>query len=147
MVVQIGVVKELFLRGSEISIVGSFEISALISDKVAVLLGGGRINVLSSINCVLASSTGPIIVKHIHCVNLLAMGDRHPIIMGYSKANRFYARRSHIQRLTAREAYLGELCSIDEVESVERLVFLDPHTYVKRAGSIGEVLYSYKIAE
>ncbi|MEM2025627.1 MAG: hypothetical protein QXW94_04985 [Desulfurococcaceae archaeon] len=144
MVVRIGSVEDVHLKDVDVLVVGLFKVSAVLSEKTAVLIGEGIVNILSSLKCILVSTVGPIVVNQAHCVNLLAVGEKQPVALGFAKAKRVFARKAYIQRLNTREAYLGDLCSIDLLEHADRLIFADPHTYIKRAKSIGEVYYAYE---
>ena len=142
-----GKVHERFLKDSEVYVLGSMEVGVLVSEKVAVLIGSGKVGLLASNTCIVFSTRKPLAIGSAYCGVALLVGANAPLLVGYLKSNKAFVRKAHVQRLCASEATLSSLCAIDELEVSERTVFTDPHTYVKKVISIGDVSYSYRLCD
>lgn len=147
MVTLTGKIKKEHVEGSEVYAVGSLRVGVLNAEKIAVVVGSGKVELLVSSNCILVSSRRPLIVGYAYCGSALLLGGKSPIVVEYLRSGRVYARKAYIQRLKALESFLGELCAVGEVEVAGKTVFMDPHMYMNTVISLGEVGYAYRIPE
>ncbi|MEM0246666.1 MAG: hypothetical protein QXG15_02510 [Desulfurococcaceae archaeon] len=147
MVILVGKIRRGYVRDSEVYFVGFLNANIITSDNVAVLIGSGKVGLLVSNTCILTTLRKPLVINTAYCGSALLIGSKSPIAVGYVKAGKVYARRIYAQKLEAREAVLGELCIIDEVDVTERTTFIDPYMYIKKAVSLGRVDYAYKVLE
>lgn len=144
MVVTVGKLNKEFLRDREVYVVGLIKAGIIIGDNEVVLLGGGKIDLLASRKCIVATIRKPLIISNAYCNSMITIGSRNPVAVGYLKADKLYARRTYIGRLKVSEANLSELCVIDELEYAEKLTFIDPHLYIRRIGELKDIYYAYK---
>jgi hypothetical protein len=138
-----GKIKKGVLKNSEVHAVGSFNVGILTAEKEATLIGRGRVDLLASRKCIIASSHKPLILGNVYCGSIVAIGSKSPVVIGYLRANKVYARKTYIGKLHASEVVLSELCVIDELEYAERLVFVDPHMYIRKIDEAKNIDYAY----
>lgn len=147
MVVFVGNARRGILHEDEVFAVGTFSIDIAVGRRLAMFVGGGRLGVLAGGDCYLISRGKPIIVNSVHCYNLVAVGSRNPILANTIRCKRIYARRLVVDELEASTAVLGEMCVVGNLVKADRLVFTDPHTYLKKHGYIGELIFAYEVRE
>ncbi|MGC8982159.1 MAG: hypothetical protein ACP5KA_00155 [Desulfurococcaceae archaeon] len=147
MTVLFGKASESYVKSSELLAVGVFRLGIVVAEKEALLIGSGRVDVLAGFKCVLVATGGPLVVNVAHCVEVVAFGGKHPVLVGTLRSEGVYARRTYVKELHARKAVLGELCAIENLDCTEKVVFTDPHTYVVNVESVGEVEFAYSTLE
>lgn len=147
MVILVGRIRKEYVRDSEVYFIGLLRVNIVASDNLVVLVGGGRVELLVSNTCILVALRKPLVLNAVYCGSALLVGSKGPIAAGYVKAGKVYARKIYAQKLEALEAVLGELCTIDEINVVEKTTFVDPHMYIKKAVSLGKVDYAYKVLD
>lgn len=134
------------LRDREVYVIGIFKIDVLIAYETCVLIGGGRVGLLISDKCILMSMRNPLIIGSVFCRSLVGIGSKYPLILNYVKTRDLYVRKTHIGILEADKAVLGELCVIEELTRAREIVFTDPHTYIHKLDSVGEIVFTYDIS-
>lgn len=144
MVFITGRLKQEYLRDVEIYVIGEIRASMVISDEVLVVIGGGKIDLIVANTCYLVSRKSPIFVNTAYCGSAIILGSRLPVAINYLRTRKLYARKAYVDKLEAVEAVLGELCVVNELEQLSKVIFTDSHLYIKKAGSIKEVLFAYK---
>ena len=145
--VVFGRVKFPYVRARSVQVTGVVVAALIVADEEVIIAGSGRVGVLASNTCVLVSGKRPIIIERAHCVNIVALGTKAPIVLRWVRAARVYARKAIIGELEAREVVLAELCNVKSLLRVSRVVFADPHVYIEDVSELGEVVYSYKLPE
>jgi len=128
-------------------VVGFIDSSIVIGEKRVVVIGGGRIGILSGNECILVSMKTPLLVSNIHCGSIIALGLKEPIVAGVIRTDRLYTKKLYVKKLIVNTATLGEQCIIEELESARELIFTDPHMYIKKIGRVEKTFFSYKIMD
>ncbi|MEM1629044.1 MAG: hypothetical protein QW551_07235 [Desulfurococcaceae archaeon] len=135
------------VKARELIVHGPVEIGLAISDN-AIIIGKGRISMLICLgNCILMSMNGLLHVDKLHGINALILGSKKPVYIGSLRTMSLYADKAIIGVLEAKYAVLGNRCIVDRLEKTEKLVFTDPHVYMKSIGEIGETQYTYELLE
>jgi len=146
-VIVFGRLKYPYVKAKRVQVLGALRAVLVVADEEIVVLGSGRVNVLASNNCILLSGKRPLIVERAHCVNILVLGGRAPVVLKYVRARSIYARRAIMGEVEVEKAVLAELCSIETLSKASRIVFVDPHLYFENLGYLGEVMYTYKLPD
>ena len=139
-----GKIRKSFVKGSDVLLVGSIQVNIAVALKSAIVIGTGRIGVLAGENCYIVSQGGPLIIGALHCINALAIGVRHPIVIHDVKSKHFYARRALAKNIKAEKCVLGEMCIVENLASSDELVFADPHVYLKNLGEVKNMEFAYE---
>ncbi|MEM3345824.1 MAG: hypothetical protein QW159_02820 [Desulfurococcaceae archaeon] len=145
--VFIGKVSKDFVKDEELLVLGTFDIKFAVAHSKAIFIGSGKIGVLAAENCYVFTRRGPVIVQSIHCINVVAVGSRNPIVAGNLRCRNIYARRLIAGRLETGKAVLGEMSIVDDLVRAEKIVFMDPHMYFKKLGDVGELEFAYVVSE
>lgn len=146
-IIVFGRLKCPYIKAKRVQVLGVLRAVLVVADEEIVVLGSGRVNVLASNNCILLSNKRPLIVERAHCVNILVLGERAPVVLKYVRARSIYARRAIMGELEVEKAVLAELCSIETLLRASRVVFVDPHLYIENLGNIGDVKYTYELPD
>jgi hypothetical protein len=144
-IVSVGRVKGQYIRAKSVLIIGVVVIPLIVADEEVIVTGSGRVGVLASETCVLATSKKPLIVEKAHCANIVALGARAPVVIRELRAVHVYAKKALIGELVAREAVLGELCNVKSLLKASRVIFSDPHVYIEEIGELEEAVFNYKL--
>jgi hypothetical protein len=144
-VVSVGRVKGPYIRAKSAVVIGVVVIPLIVADEEVVVTGSGRVGVLASETCILATSKNPLIVEKAHCANIVALGARAPVVIRDLRAVHVYARKALIGKLVAREVVLGELCNVKSLLKASRVVFSDPHVYIEEIGELEEAVFNYEL--
>jgi hypothetical protein len=139
----IGRINRSVLRDNEVHAIGLLRVGILTAEEEATLIGGGRVDLLASKKCTIASSHKPLILGNVYCGSIIAIGSKNPVVIGYLRASKVYARKTFIGKLHTSEAVLSELCIVDELEYAEKLLFVDPHMYIRKIGEAKNIDYAY----
>lgn len=147
MVFYKGRIKENIIKDREVYIYGLFDVKMIVGIDKVVLIGGGNANVIVSKECLFLPMKKTIMIEMAYCNSILSIGNRHGILINHVIADEVYAKRTYIVDLDVNNAVLGELSIVETLKSNNRVVFTDPHLYIKEILKINEIYYVYKAAE
>ncbi|OYT39123.1 MAG: hypothetical protein B6U89_04685 [Desulfurococcales archaeon ex4484_58] len=135
------------IRCRRLVVVGRLFVNGLLVADRLVLIGGGRIGVLTCNEAIIITYSKPLIIGGIYCSKVYLDGSVKPVVVDTCRVGEICARNTLFNELYSRRVIFNEKCGVKRFGGCRTVVFNDPHVWFEEwSDGVDEIIYNYNVS-